>query len=646
MTPKELLSKATEAMNAKDFLLASQLFTKILNKFPNHVAANKGMQKLKKITTNTTQDTHNFTLEEAINELKKGNYQNAINLSLKFQLTNPDNPLVYNLIGICYVNQQNPKEAVPYFRTALRLNKRYSEAKANLGSALLLIGKMEDSILQLEESLKENPNNAMAWNSLGNARRAIDQPVKAEESFKAALNLDPNYVNALNSYGVLLSEQREYTKSISLLEKAVKLSPLDREVNQNFAEALSGDGQTESAIKILNKIAELNNSDPNPNALVQIADLEARIGNLEKSKKLLQNVMDSFPEYFKAYRSFSSINKFKYPDKIITKMEKYFKSTSLSDEDVIQLGFSLGKAYYDISEFDKSFQAYSRANKARRKQLNYSSLDFSERINIIKSTFNKQWYNNFSNFIKPCTKPIFILGMNRSGTTLVEQIVSAHSLVTGGGEIPYINSHCMKEINQIKTWGDGKLNSFYENYLEKLNSIDQKIPFVTDKMPSNFAWIGLIKTVFPKAKIIHLIRDPMDTCLSNYRNYFSSSGNGFAYDQIELAEFYYQYRKIMHYWYSLFPNEIFSCDYDHLVNDQETVTRKILNYCDLTFEPEVLRFYKNKRTVKTASVAQVRNPIYKSSISGWRKYEKHLSPMLNRLNELGCLEPWDIKSIS
>ena len=135
MTPKELLSKANEAINAKNFVLASELFTKILNRFPNHAAAKKGLQKLKKIITNDTQDVHNSSLEEPINELQRGNYQHAINLALKFKLSNPDNAVVNNLIGICYVNLQNPKEGLPYFRTALRINKQYPESKANLGSA-------------------------------------------------------------------------------------------------------------------------------------------------------------------------------------------------------------------------------------------------------------------------------------------------------------------------------------------------------------------------------------------------------------------------------------------------------------------------------------------------------------------------------
>ncbi|MFL2811418.1 MAG: tetratricopeptide repeat protein [Paracoccaceae bacterium] len=222
MTPKELLFKANEAMNAKDFILASQLFTQILNKFPNHAAAKKGLKKLTKITNNGDKGTHNFTLEEAINELQKGNYQNAMKSSFKFKLTNPNNPVVYNLIGICYVNQQNPKEAVPYFRTALRLNKQYSEAKANLGSALLMMGKVDDAILQLEESLKENPKNAIGWNSLGNALSQNTQLKQAQTAFERAINLAPQYLNAINSLGVLLNNMEEPTQAIKIFENGLK----------------------------------------------------------------------------------------------------------------------------------------------------------------------------------------------------------------------------------------------------------------------------------------------------------------------------------------------------------------------------------------------------------------------------------------
>ena len=148
----------------------------------------------------------------------------------------------------------------------------------------------------------------------------------------------------------------------------------------------------------------------------------------------------------------------------------------------------------------------------------------------------------------------------------------------------------------------------------------------------------------PNAKIIHVTRDPMDTCLSNYRNYFSSFGNGHAYDQIELADFYHQYRQLMHHWYSVFPKEIFQCDYDQLIANQENVSRTLIDFCNLSWEPKVLDFHKNERTVKTASVTQVRNKIYTSSVSGWKKYEKHLQPMYELLNEKGCLEPWNVDS--
>jgi len=227
---------------------------------------------------------------------------------------------------------------------------------------------------------------------------------------------------------------------------------------------------------------------------------------------------------------------------------------------------------------------------------------------------------------------------------LIEQILSSHSKVVGGGEIPFINKFCFRRVADLKTWENFDPTHFVSKYLEQLDQIDEHSSHVTDKMPANFYWVGLIKAVFPSAKIIHVTRDPMDTCLSNYRNYFSSSGNGHAYDQIDLADFYHQYRQLMHHWYSVFPKEIFRCDYDQLIANQEDVSRTLIGFCNLSWEPKVLDFHKNERTVKTASVTQVRNKIYTSSVSGWKKYEKHLQPMYELLNEKGCLEPWNVDS--
>ncbi len=636
MTPRELLSKANEALNAKDFLLASQLFNKILNKFPNHAAAKKGLQKLKKIKTNNTQGLHNDSLEKAINELQKGNYQNAIDLSLKFKLTNPDNPVVYNLIGICYVNQQNPKEGVPYFRTALRLNRQYPEARANLGSALLMIGKLNDAIRELEGSLKENPKNPMGWNSLGNALSQNIQLEQARTAFEQAIKLAPQYLNAINSLGVLLNNMEEHAQAIKTFEKGLKIDPSDKDILTNLGYTLADDGNIVEAIKVLSKVISLGQY--NLDVKHRLGVLKSNSGQIKDSIITLREVVEEDPTFSEAYRSLSLIQKFEKSDPLILKMQNRLYDPDSTSYDKIHLGFALGKSLHDIKEYSKAFKAYKIGNDTRRLELQYDIIEHRTSIQKIKSIYSNLKVNlKYEGQINP----IFILGMNRSGTTLVEQILSSHSDVYGGGELAFINKVGLQNLQNEEIWNTKSLEKIREEYIKILNSNRLNKSFVTDKLPVNFKWIGLIKLLFPDARIIHLIRNPIDTCLSNYRNYFIASGNSYAYNLRELANFFIDYRNIMEFWHKIFPGQIYACNYDLLTFNQEKETRSLIEYCGLRWQDDLLSFEKNKRSVKTASVGQVREGLYQTSVGSWEKYQKELKPLYEILNVSGCLKEWD-----
>ena len=636
MTPKELLFKANEAMNAKDFILASQLFTQILNKFPNHAAAKKGLKKLTKITNNGDKGTHNFTLEEAINELQKGNYQNAIKSSFKFKLTNPNNPVVYNLIGICYVNQENPKEAVPYFRTALRLNKQYSEAKANLGSALLMMGKVDDAILQLEESLKENPKNAIGWNSLGNALSQNTQLKQAQTAFEQAINLAPQYLNAINSLGVLLNNMEEPTQAIKIFENGLKIDPNDRDILTNLGYTLADSGNINDAIKVLSKVISLGRY--NLDVKHRLGVLKSNSGQLKEAISTLREVIKEDPTLSEAYRSLSLIQKFEKSDPLVSKMQSRLNHPDSTNYDKIHLGFALGKSLHDVKEYSKAFQAYKIGNDTRRLELQYDITEHRHSIEKIKSIYLKL---NLKLEYNDKLKPIFILGMNRSGTTLVEQILSSHSDVHGGGELAYINKIGLQNLQRGEVWNIRTLDQTRNAYIKILKSQRLDENFVTDKLPVNFKWIGLIKLLFPNARIVHLIRNPIDTCLSNYRNYFIASGNSYAYNLNELANFFIDYRNIMEFWHKIFPGQIYACDYDLLTFNQEKETRSLVEYCGLKWQDDLLSFEKNKRSVKTASVGQIREGLYQTSVGGWENYKDELKPLYETLKSSGCLKEWD-----
>ena len=640
MTPKELILEAKKAIKANNLLLAANFYTQILNKFPKHSAAKIGLSKIKKMSSHGSAGIKQKELNDAVNALQNGDFQTAIDFSQNLIIKDPNHPIIHNIIGISYVNLQTPDKAISYFKTALRLNKYYNEARGNLGSALLLLGKTDEAINQLEQALKENPKNPMAWNSLGNARDQKFLYDSARKAFEKAIELSPNYLNAFNSLGVLLNKLNLKDEAIKIFESGLKINPNDTDLLINFGYALSDSGELKQAIEKLTKGISLDNYPID--AKHRLGILKSNDGDIKSAIKLILESIKEDPALSEAYRSLSLIYKFKKSDElIINTMRERLNEPNSSVYDKIHLGFALGKSLHDIQEYDNAFKAYEIGNIARRSELVYDIKEHSESIERIKTIYSKNEEKIHIDTNHQNVNPIFIVGMNRSGTTLVEQILSSHSTVTGAGELPNINKLGLENLKTNIKWTKTDLICAHEEYSKVLGSFTQDTKFVTDKLPVNFKWIGLIKMLYPDAKIIHLIRNPMDTCLSNYRNYFIATGNAYAYNQKELANFYIDYRNLMEFWHMTFPKQIYACNYESLTLHQETETQSLLEYCKLNWEPEVLQFEKNSRAVKTASVAQVRQGLYRTSVGGWENYKESLNPLYLTLKKSGALEVWD-----
>ena len=419
----------------------------------------------------------------------------------------------------------------------------------------------------------------------------------------------------------------------------MKINPNDTDLLINFGYTLSDSGKLKQAIKKLTKGISFDNYPID--AKHRLGVLKSNDGDIKSAIKLILESIKEDPTLSEAYRSLSLIYKFKKSDELIDTMRERLNKPNSSVYDKIHLGFALGKSLHDIKEYKDAFKAYEIGNIARRSELVYDINEHSESIERIKTIYSNKEEKIYIDTNHQNVNPIFIVGMNRSGTTLVEQILSAHSMVTGAGELPNINKLGLENLKTNIKWTKTELICARAEYSKVLGSFAQGTKFVTDKLPVNFKWIGLIKILYPKAKIIHLIRNPMDTCLSNYRNYFIATGNAYAYNQKELANFYIDYRNLMEFWHMIFPNQIYACDYDSLTLNQETETRLLLKYCKLNWEPEVMKFEKNTRAVKTASVAQVREGLYRTSVGGWENYKEFLDPLYLTLKKSGALKEWD-----
>ena len=311
---------------------------------------------------------------------------------------------------------------------------------------------------------------------------------------------------------------------------------------------------------------------------------------------------------------------------ILHKMIK--KVTLIKDkENYKSLSFALGKAYEDLGDFDESFNYLKAANDIEKQQLNYKIENDIKIFSNIKKFFLENEISSINNTNK---KIIFVVGMPRSGTTLTEQIISSHKEVFGAGELPYLSEFFNDNINFLEQINNTtKIKNFLidcqKYYFSKIEGHKINENIIIDKAPLNFKWIGFILAIFPNSKIIHCQRDPMAICWSNYKNSFSSRSIGFSYDLVDLAKFFNLYDDLMNFWKKSFSKNIYNLDYQQLVTNKEIEIKKIINFCELKWDDNCLKPEENKKSVSTASLSQVRSPIYKSSIKNWENYSNKLN---------------------
>ena len=358
------------------------------------------------------------------------------------------------------------------------------------------------------------------------------------------------------------------------------------------------------------------------------------LGNEEEAAESYQRALQIDPGFAKAHRYLSTVKKYQDGDPQIHEMLQLVERHELLDEDRIHLHFALGKAHADIGNHDVAFSHLAEGNRFRKEQLNFQISSARSLFAKIKSAFSED-VPALKNVKEPASgitqQPIFILGMPRSGTTLVEQILASHSQVYGAGELELLG----RSVNSVE-WTAAQhsldhLQSIRKAYLSGLAKIGASVPYITDKMPANLRWIGFIFTAIPEARVVHVTRDARATCWSNYMHYFSNKGIGFAYSLQDLSEYYKMYVDLMAFWHERFPGRVYDLNYEALTEHQEDETRKLIEYIGLSWEDQCLEFHKTKRAVQTASTNQVRQKMYQGSSNEWRKYEKHLQSMVESL---------------
>jgi len=487
-----------------------------------------------------------------------------------------------------------------------------------------------------EELIKKFPNNPFLFNILGLALYGIGKNLVAIDKYKKALDLDANFLPALNNLANSYKSIGNFEKAELYYNKAIDKKPDYFQAINNYANLKSLIFDYSSAIELYERALKINEKDKT--ILFSLANAYHAIGNTKKTIKIISKIILENPKHTSAHKLLSSIINYSEEEANLNDMEKLSLDNNLTDSQKVDLFFALGKAYEDLKNYENSFFYLKKANELRKKEINYSFKEEKLFFDSIKNTFDSFNFTSDKKIIDN-KKPIFICGMPRSGTTLVEQIIASHSDVFGAGELIYIqnliNKYLVfeKKISKEKLNYEIKSNLINKEYFNLINFHNFKENNFTDKAPQNFKWIGIIKLFFPNSKIIYCKRNPKDNCLSIYKNFFASDDMKWAFDEENIANYYNLHLDLIDFWKNKIGDFIYEVNYEKLVSSKDEEIKKLIKFCELKWDPICLNHHKNKKTpIKTVSISQARKPVYQSSVNSNSNYEKFLSNMFTILD--------------
>lgn len=603
---QKLIRRAERHLKNREIPSAIECYKSVLDKFPGNRRARNGLDSIyqTRAETHTMTDSERQTLARLIQLCNEKNYEKTLDEINKLKGEILTNPLLINLKGLSYMGLGSYSDAVEVYERLISLDPNNLEGYCNLGITLRNLKMYEESIANLKRALKLKPDYTAALINLGNTYIDLGKPSAGIKYYEQAVNSDKNSVQAHFNMGVALYSMGNLKEASNSYKKALELNPSLYDASNNLGVIYIDEGKTTQAMECFRTAIKHN------------------------------------PNLAQAHRQLANIKKFSSKDADFILMENIYSSGDLNASQKMHLAFGLGKAYEDIGSYEEAFEHFQIGNNLRRKTLGYSTERNRTFFNRLKDVFSAELFARFKSEQVEVKAPIFILGMPRSGTTLLEQIVSSHSKVYGAGELNFTEATTTEYFTKISDENLGAILSessverFQECGATYLSRVRESIPeteYFSDKMPHNFLYLGMIKLVLPNSRILHIHRSPLDTCLSIYKNYFETNGNQFSYNLVELGTYYRLYEDLMNHWRQVLPGFLLDVEYETLVENQAEETQRILSFCDLEWEDQCLEFYKNSRKVQTASSQQVRQPMNTDSVERWRDYEKWIGPLIDVL---------------
>ena len=586
----------------------------------------------------------------------------------------PNYPQLYEDLGSVFAMQSHFEEAIPQFEKAIKLQPSLPLAHKKLGHALASLGrgeeadqefqtyiesdpnrqavmqaadflvdeKVEEAISILQEVLKRSPNDINAMRYLARAYRQGEKNLQdAEALLRSAVQQAPDFAPGWFDLASLLMREK-VMEAITAYKKVIELDPKNAAawggLGSAYGLAMYPDKSAEAYAKSIQLKPDV------PNVLLGHGHALKTLGHQDEALDSYRNAIKNKSDFGEAYWSLANLKIFEFKDNEVESMLHQLKKESLSANEEIHFRFALGKAFEDKKDYKKAWHYYHTGNQKHRTTVDHFPVEMEMRYNLIKEVFNEKSIKERNDCGHDCLDPILIIGLPRSGSTLIEQILASHSQVEGTSELPILGN-IAESIGQHRTDGirypkailelrNKDLRAYGQQYIDeaKRHRITDK-PFFTDKLPNNFPLVGLLSLILPNAKVINARRHPLDSCLGGYKQLFSR-GQNFTYDMLDLAHYYQQYDSMIKHWHKVLPGKILDVHYEETVNDLESQVRGILDFCGLPFEESCVNFHQTDRAVKTASSEQVRQPIYKGALGTWRRYEEFIGLWQEQLDDI------------